>query len=264
MKNTKMYDTKNVLNQYKNSKNLNTRISIYDKYKKGGNSNAWIQDTYTFFDGCSILEFGSGSGKDWKNNILEVSEKYYLTLSDFSQGMVDELKSKYGKYSNVEIMQMDIQNAPIEDDSKDFIIANAMLYHVPDKDKALNEVKRILKPDGIFYATTMGSKSIFHYLKETLHEAASSASLPYEISFTLQNGKKYLNKYFSDVKIIYDRGLVKITDTKDLIDFIYSIPSIEGLEEKDRNKITEYYEKKKNNDGFITIEIEYGMFVAQI
>ena len=48
-----------------------------------------------------------------------------------------------------------------------------MLYHVPDIDKAVSEVHRILKPGGKFYAATGGSKSMFWYLKDTLHEVVS-------------------------------------------------------------------------------------------
>ena len=263
MKNTKMYDTQNVLNQYKDGTNLNTRISIYDKYKVGGNYIGWIHDAYDFFDGCEIVEFGSGTGKDWIGKIEEVPKKYHLTMSDFSAGMVRGLKEKYGKYNNIDVMQIDIQDIPFTDASKDFAIAHAMLYHVPDIDKAVSEVYRILKSGGVFYAATSGSKSMFWYLKSTLHEAVPSVLMPEGITFTIQNGEPYLEKYFNDVEIIYDRSHLEITDTNDLVDFIYSVPSLTGLNESYRSSVFDYYEKKKNYEGKIIIELEYGMFVAK-
>lgn len=33
-----------------------------------------------------------------------------------------------------------------------------MLYHVPDIDKALSEIKRVLKPGGNFYVSTNGKE----------------------------------------------------------------------------------------------------------
>jgi len=263
MKNTKMYDTKNVLNQYKDGKNLNTRISIYEKYKIGDTYSCWIQDEYKFFDGCEIVELGSGTGKDWIEKIDEVSEKYYLTMSDFSSGMVKELKEKYGQYENVEVMQIDIQDIPFENESKDFAIAHSMLYHVPDIDKAVSEVHRILKPGGKFYTATSGSKSMFWFLKGTLHEVLPESSMADEITFALQNGKPYLEKHFYDVNIVYDRSHLEITNTNDLIDFILSVASIENVTEDDRPRLFEYYEKKKNDEGKIIVELEYGMFVAE-
>lgn len=264
MLNSKMYDTKNVLKQYKNGKNLSTRISLYEKY--GTNTKkytTWIYENYEFFDGCKILEFGSGTGKDWKDKIGDLSQKCSLILSDFSQGMVEELTSKFAKYNNIEVMKIDIQNVQIEDNSKDFAIANSMLYHVPDIDKAVREVCRVLKAKGTFYAATSGSKGMFQYLTETLHNIDSGITMPNNITFTLQNGSKYLEKYFNQVNITKYNNRLEIADTSDLVDFIYSVSSIEGLKDCHREKIFDYYERKKNSTGIIPIDIEYGMFVAK-
>ena len=263
MKNTKMYDTEDVLRQYKDGKNLSTRISIYDKYKVGGNYSGWIQDAYSFFDGCEIVEFGSGTGKDWAGKMDGSARKCHITLSDFSPGMVSILKEKYGHYKNVDIMRIDIQDIPLADASKDFAIAHSMLYHVPDIDRAVSEVHRILKPGGRFYAATSGGRSLFLYFKDTLHEAVPGSTMPDGITFTLKNGKPYLDKYFSDVKIVYDRGRLEITDTNDLIDFILSAASIGDVSESDRPRMFDYYESAKNADGKIIVDLEYGMFVAE-
>ena len=42
----------------------------------------------------------------------------------------------------------------------EIVIANSMLYHVPEIDKALSEVRRVLKKDGVFYAATSGENGI--------------------------------------------------------------------------------------------------------
>ncbi len=263
MSNTKMHDTETVLEQYKDGNNLNTRVSLYDKYKVGGNSNKWMTDRYDFFDGCEVAEFGTGTGKDWARIIEDIASCCHLVLSDFSSGMVEGLKEKYKHLDNVEVMQIDIQDIPFKDESKDFAIANAMLYHVPDIDKAVNEVHRILKPGGKFYAATMGTKSMFTFFKGTLHEAVPSVSMAENIRFTLENGKEYLNKYFSDVDIVYNKGRLEIDDANDIIDFALSTASITGIEEINRPKLFDYYEKMKDEEGKIVIEIEYGMFVAR-
>ena len=93
-------------------------------------------------------------------------------------------------------------------------------------------------------------------------KSSPSSNMPDEIIFTLQNGSKYLDKYFAEVDIVYNRGRLEITDTTDLVDFIYSVPSLIGVNESDRPAILDDYEKKKNSDGAIVIELEYGMFVA--
>ena len=51
--------------------------------------------------------------------------------------------------------QLDAQALPFADGSFDSVIANHMLYHVPDRQKTYAEVRRVLKPEGRFYAATM-------------------------------------------------------------------------------------------------------------
>jgi ubiquinone/menaquinone biosynthesis C-methylase UbiE len=263
MKNTKMYDRKNVLNQYKDNKNLNTRISLYQKYGTNDtNYSDFIQTNYDFFEGSKILEFGSGTGKDWKDKIDSLPDGCELTLSDFSSGMVDELRQKYGDRKNVHIRMLDIQSANIKGGSIDFVIANSMLYHVPDIDKAVGDVHRILKDDGVFYASTFG-KSVYSFLKKHISNISDDISLAKEVTFTLENGGDYINKYFSDVKINRYNNRLDIKDTNDLVDYIYSMTSIVGLKDEDRDDIYNYFEGLKDENGNIVVDIEYGIFVAR-
>jgi ubiquinone/menaquinone biosynthesis C-methylase UbiE len=46
--------------------------------------------------------------------------------------------------------QADAQALPFRDASFDAVIANHMLYHVPDISRSLGEVRRVLKPSGGF------------------------------------------------------------------------------------------------------------------
>ena len=45
-------------------------------------------------------------------------------------------------------VKLDIQNIPFDDDSFDTVFANHVLEHIPDENKALTEVYRVLKPGG--------------------------------------------------------------------------------------------------------------------
>ena len=54
----------------------------------------------------------------------------------------------------------DAQSLPFADATFDGAIANHMLYHVPDRAKALGELRRILKPNGILFAATNGERHL--------------------------------------------------------------------------------------------------------
>ncbi len=67
--------------------------------------------------------------------------------SDFGESLlnVDLLP-----YQNVDII-CDIENIPFKDNSVDFIINIAVLEHVPNPQKVITEINRILKPGGKIY-----------------------------------------------------------------------------------------------------------------
>lgn len=175
-----------VKQQYANSNNLNTRISIHDKYStnKLGFRN-WIVSNYKISKGMKVLELGCGTGEIWKDRESLINLCTKLTLSDFSEGMLATAKSNIGECDNIEYKVIDIQEIPYEDEAFDVVIANMMLYHVPDIDKGLAEVRRVLKRGGHFYCATYGEHGIIEYLSKILSVYGVKDNI--NKNFTLQN-----------------------------------------------------------------------------
>ena len=92
----------------------------------------WIISNYRIGKGMKVLELGCGTGDMWKNRESLIGDCSKLILSDFSEGMVAVAKENVGNYDNIEYMVLDIQEIPYEDETFDIVIANMMLYHVPD------------------------------------------------------------------------------------------------------------------------------------
>lgn len=63
--------------------------------------------------------------------------------------------ARFGRYETADLAmqdvdhQVDLQNLPFEDQSYDFVFASHVLEHVPDDAKAIAEIRRILRPNGI-------------------------------------------------------------------------------------------------------------------
>lgn len=250
-----------VQQQYKTAGNLNTRISIHEKYStnKQGFGN-WICSNYTFEPDFRILELGCGTGSMWVKHAAILPQDVSLLLTDFSAGMLQTAKNNLAGLQNISFEVVDIQSIPYPDNSFDAVIANMMLYHVPDLQKGLSEVRRVLKDGGTFYCATYGENGIVQFLASILRDFEVSDQL--NKNFTLQNGGEKLSRHFSSVqRMDYDDALA-VTDIDDIVDYLYSLTSMTNLNPANRGAITETL-RKEMRDGVLYIPKEYGMFLCR-
>lgn len=257
---SKINDASVVKQQYATANNLSTRISIHDKYStnKMGFGN-WIISNYRIEKGFKVLELGCGTGSMWKNRESLISDCSQLILSDFSEAMVATTKEDIGDYDNVEYKVMDIQKIPYEDETFDIVIANMMLYHVPDIYKGLAEVQRVLKRDGCFYCATYGEHGIIEYLSKIL--AVYGVEDNTNKNFTLQNGYEILSKVFVNVKKLEYIDSLEVTDVDDMVEYIYSLSDMTSLHNVPKYMIKDALMQNLTN-GVLKVPKEYGMFVA--
>lgn len=135
-----------------NTKTFNNIAKKYDRYSRFYNLleapmelffSKWRKDLIGRANG-KILEVGVGTGK----NIKYYSKDADLTVIDFSNGMLEKAKNRWGNYKNIKFKYGDIQKTKFADNTFDTVLASYVFCSVPDPIKGLNEVKRICKNDG--------------------------------------------------------------------------------------------------------------------
>ena len=98
------------------------------------------------FKDSKILDIGPGRGQE-THNYLRAGGK--LTVLEFaSQGV--GLVSNRRKIFNLDfdIIQADAVNIPLQDEKFDLVFSYGVLHHIPEIEKAIREVERVLKPGG--------------------------------------------------------------------------------------------------------------------
>lgn len=101
-------------------------------------------------EGESVLDLGSGGGFDCFLASPRVGAKGKVIGVDMTPQMLSIAKRNafQGGYTNVEFIQGEIENLPLESDSIDLIISNCVINLSPDKPAVFKEALRVLKPGG--------------------------------------------------------------------------------------------------------------------
>ncbi len=250
-----------VSNMYVEKDTLSIRIEFHNKYSENsyGFGN-WIFDQYDIKNGSKILEIGCGTGGTWSGVNKKIPKDVSIILTDFSPLMVENSRKLLGSNSAFSFQQMDIQNIPFENETFDIVIANHMLYHVPDMDKGLSEVYRVLKNSGVFYASTIGENTMCE-LQEIYSEFSHKGEFSYQdkLSFTLENGKTILEKYFKRIESKRYVDALNVTVMEDLLEYILSYNEIPNENIGDFKDLLQ----SKFDNGSFHISKEQGIFICK-
>jgi arsenite methyltransferase len=102
--------------------------------------------------GDVVLDLGSGAGNDCFVARHETGAEGKVIGVDFTSAMIDKARKNAETlgFHNVEFRQGDIENLPLTSNSVDVVVSNCVLNLVPDKNQAIAEISRVLKPGGHF------------------------------------------------------------------------------------------------------------------
>ena len=154
--------------QYDDAEKLQTRIDTHARHSErtGDTFKSWLLAHIDAAPGQLLLDVGCGPGA------------YHAALSgigvriagvDASAGMLREVVAQVPPAAG---LLASAERLPLRDAIFDRVMANYMLYHVPDQIAALRELRRVLKPGGRVILATNGADSYAQF--DALHRAAAA------------------------------------------------------------------------------------------
>ncbi len=259
---------KGLVEQYKNASNLDIRINLHKKYSQNPISwFDWIFQKLKLEKGSRILEVGCGTGELWKGHEDEIPENVRITLSDQSEGMVKDAEKHLGSGDGIfEYKTFSCEKIPEKEDSFDFVIANHVLFYLKDRKKALKEIRRVLKPGGVFLCSTYGSRhmqEITQLVQKFDQRITLSANCLYD-EFGLENGEKQLLEIFDDVRKERYEDELLVDQPQPLIAYILSCHGNQHeYLGKRYQEFKEFVRRRMKGKGGIRITKDAGIFLCR-
>jgi ubiquinone/menaquinone biosynthesis C-methylase UbiE len=179
-------DAAAVRRQYLTEDHLETRSSVWHPTADGRDPNTEALDAVVAERPLRVLEVGPGTGC-FSARMKAAMPEARLTAVDQSARFVEMTRAR-----GVDAREGDVQDLPFGDEAFDVVAALWMLYHVPDVHRGLAEIRRVLRPGGLFVAITNGDDHVADLRRE-------AGGDPVVTAFSSQNGEEQLRQHFTEV-----------------------------------------------------------------
>ena len=255
--------------QYKDSRNLDARAELHRLFTVAEQAwMPWAFDQIALKPGEQLLECGGGPGWLWRDNLDRLPPACHITFTDLSAGMVAEAQAALTHAADRFTFQtVNIMELPFEDNSFDVVVANHMLYHVPDRPQAFSEIRRVLKDNGRFLAATNGKKHLMElrHLGQDLIPLSGAApeELPPGVGFRLEDGRSQLQPYFTHIELHPYHSHLAVTEVEPLINYILSSSEArQRVTDQRRQQVAAHIHQIIATQGHFHISKDTGIFIA--
>jgi len=255
-------------NQYATSENLDARIALHKKYTpKGKDYLDFVWDLYRFNPDDAVLEVGCGNGLFWTYQHTAKLPSINLTLTDISEGMLDKAKQNLSDFkTEVKFETADVEQLTYADDSYDVVLAHFMLYHAESQSKAIDEIKRVLKPDG-WAGIILVAKESMNAIFQAAHKIAPGLNQPNPTSslFSADDGYELLSSKFGHVDKHVYKYEMKVDEVDVIVKYAQSSPSFQDkdLPKEFWNDYADYVDKQIADQGTFKVAKSFVLFVCR-
>lgn len=193
--------------EYASEERLATRNATSRRLAEGVNAEDLAFEAVAECRPGRLLEVGCGMGELSVRVAAELGAE--VIAVDISVRMVEMARA-----NGVDARVADVQDLPFADGEFDCVVANWVLYHVPDLDKGVSELARVLKAGGRLVATTLGDghmRELWEWL---------GAEPTHGLTFQSGNGEAALRPHFASVERRDALGTIVFEDRESIVTFV--------------------------------------------
>jgi ubiquinone/menaquinone biosynthesis C-methylase UbiE len=183
----RLNDPELVRREYGDGTALAERRKVFTTFVQGPNAADIAFEAVAERRPARLLEAGCGEGEFAERVVRELGAE--VVALDLSAHMVESARAR-----GIDARVGDVQELAFAEGEFDVVVANWMLYHVPDLDRGIAELARVLRPGGRLVAATFGEDNL-RELWLLLGETDAPAH-----PFSRDNGEEALNRHFARVE----------------------------------------------------------------
>jgi ubiquinone/menaquinone biosynthesis C-methylase UbiE len=137
--------------------------------------------------GMNVLDLGCGSGAFTPSIARTVGRSGKVYALDIQADMLKQLERKLSRpenrdIKNVKMIESNAYELPFDDSSLDVVNMVTVLPEIPDRNRALAEVKRVLKPGGLLAVTELFPDPDYPWKSTTIKFGESAGFVMEEVS----------------------------------------------------------------------------------
>jgi SAM-dependent methyltransferase len=193
--------------EYASEQGLEGRRAAY-RFATGPNAPQMAFDAVAGISPRRVLEVGCGPGELAARFREELGAD--VVAIDISPRMVELARGR-----GVDARVGDVVELPFAAGEFDCAVAAWMLYHVPDVDRALAELARVLRPRGRLVAVTNAPDHL-RELRELLGLPRNRAAYP----FSGANGERLLRRHFARVEVRDGAGTIRFPNRDEVVAYV--------------------------------------------
>ena len=181
--------------EFASEERLGTRNAIYRRLIEGQNAEDLLLDAVVAAAPKNVLEVGCGAG-EMAQLITRELDCQFVAI-DISERMAALTRAR-----GIEVVLGDVQALPFDDAVFDCVVAGWVFYHVADRNRALAECARVLRPGGSLITATLADENLADLWEYVGLSGERS------LTFSTVNGAEQLARHFEHVDTYQADGVV--------------------------------------------------------
>lgn len=193
--------------EFASEERLEQRNALYRRLVEGTNAEEVLFQAVKEFAPTRVLEVGCGTGTMAQRVRDELGAE--IVATDSSERMVELTRER-----GLEAYVADVQELPFGDGEFDCVFAGWVLYHVLDRERAISECARVLRPGGRFATATLSDENmgdLWDFLGSHRERI---------LGFSSSNGAEQLERCFATVDTREANGVVVFTTPDEMTQFV--------------------------------------------